>query len=475
MILNALEGKPLPDLRRRRQRPRLALRRGPLRGASCSCSSAARPGEKYNIGGRQRAHEPRRSSTRSARSSRSVRPAATNPALRGARRRRVRGAQDLRDRPARPRPPLRDRRREDPRRARLAAAARLRGRARARRCAGTSSNPTGARRSSRAATGRERARASASASPTRSEGDHPRRRLRHAAVPADARRQQAAPAHLRQADDLLPAQHADAGGHPRHPRHHDARTTSRPSSACSATAARSACASPTRRSRGPRAWPRRSSSAASFVGQDAVALALGDNIFYGARPRRVAAAGGGHRRRGATVFAYRVRDPRALRRRRVRRDRPRHRASRRSRRSPRSPYAVTGLYFYDNQVLDIAAALQALAARRARDHRRQPRLPRQGRPARRDARPRHGLARHRHARGAAAGLELHPGHRAAAGPEGRLPRGGRLQDGLHRPRRTCSRLARTMKKNEYGAVPRAHDRGRGPVGMKLHRPRPSRT
>ena len=34
---------------------------------------------------------------------------------------------------------------------------------------------------------------------------------------------------------------------------------------------------------------------------------------------------------------------------------------------------MTGLYFYDNEVLDIAAALQALGARRARDHRRQPR------------------------------------------------------------------------------------------------------
>ena len=51
------------------------------------------------------------------------------------------------------------------------------------------------------------------------EGHHPRRRLRHAAVSADARRQQAAAAGLRQADDLLPAVDADAGGHPRHPGH----------------------------------------------------------------------------------------------------------------------------------------------------------------------------------------------------------------------------------------------------------------
>src|SRR5437899_662940 len=55
---------------------------------------------------------------------------------------------------------------------------------------------------------------------TADERDHPRRRIRHAALPPDARRQQAARAGLRQAHDLLSPVHADAGGHPRDPRHY---------------------------------------------------------------------------------------------------------------------------------------------------------------------------------------------------------------------------------------------------------------
>jgi len=94
----------------------------------------------------------------------------------------------------------------------------------------------------------------------------------------------------------------------------------------------------------------------AFVGPDRVALALGDNIFYGAHLSdylRSAAA----RETGATVFGYQVRDPerygvvefdgsgRAL----SLEEKPA---------KPKSSYAVTGLYFYDNDVLDIAAALR---------------------------------------------------------------------------------------------------------------------
>ena len=96
-----------------------------------------------------------------------------------------------------------------------------------------------------------------------------------------------------------------------------------------------------------------------FVGDSGVALILGDNLFYGdglTGLMQQAAA----RRRGASVFAYRVADParygvvelaadgRAL----SIEEKPDR---------PKSNYAVTGLYFYDNRVLEIAASLQPSA------------------------------------------------------------------------------------------------------------------
>ncbi len=94
----------------------------------------------------------------------------------------------------------------------------------------------------------------------------------------------------------------------------------------------------------------------NFVGKDNVALILGDNIFYGhglppvlARARKITT--------GATVFAYRVHDPerygvveidqsgRAL-------------SIEEKPKQPKSNYAVTGLYFYDNKVVDIAASIR---------------------------------------------------------------------------------------------------------------------
>ncbi len=96
-----------------------------------------------------------------------------------------------------------------------------------------------------------------------------------------------------------------------------------------------------------------------FVGGEDVSLVLGDNIFYGEGfvDQLERAAGGGG---GATVFGYYVRDPerygvvefdgggRVL-------------SIEEKPESPRSHYAVTGLYFYDNRVLEVAENLEPSA------------------------------------------------------------------------------------------------------------------
>jgi glucose-1-phosphate thymidylyltransferase len=93
-----------------------------------------------------------------------------------------------------------------------------------------------------------------------------------------------------------------------------------------------------------------------FAGGDAVALALGDNIFYGARLSD-SLQSAARRQRGATVFAYRVKDPQRYGV--VELDAGGRAVSLEEKpERPRSPYAVTGLYFYDNDVLEIAASLQ---------------------------------------------------------------------------------------------------------------------
>ncbi len=93
-----------------------------------------------------------------------------------------------------------------------------------------------------------------------------------------------------------------------------------------------------------------------FVGGDRVALALGDNVFYGHGLSEVLETAGA-RESGATVFGYWVHDPErygvvefdtngtAI-------------GIEEKPAKPRSNYAVTGLYFYDNRVLDIAAGLE---------------------------------------------------------------------------------------------------------------------
>src|SRR5688572_258510 len=96
-----------------------------------------------------------------------------------------------------------------------------------------------------------------------------------------------------------------------------------------------------------------------FIGADRVTLVLGDNIFYGAHFSdylRAAAA----RETGATVFAYQVRDPERYGV--IELDQSGRAISLEEKpASPRSVLAVTGLYFYDNQVIDIADRLKPSA------------------------------------------------------------------------------------------------------------------
>ncbi|MEP6942895.1 MAG: glucose-1-phosphate thymidylyltransferase RfbA [Betaproteobacteria bacterium] len=97
----------------------------------------------------------------------------------------------------------------------------------------------------------------------------------------------------------------------------------------------------------------------SFVGADTCALVLGDNIFYGHdfQPMMERA---NDRAEGATIFAYPVADPERYGVAEFDRD-GRVVSLEEKPDKPRSRYAVTGLYFYDNQVLDIAAKLKPSA------------------------------------------------------------------------------------------------------------------
>jgi glucose-1-phosphate thymidylyltransferase len=89
-----------------------------------------------------------------------------------------------------------------------------------------------------------------------------------------------------------------------------------------------------------------------FVGRSRVSLILGDNIFYGHGIADLL-AGASQRQKGATIFAYRVSDPQRYG---VVSFSPEGRAETIEEKpaNPRSDYAVTGLYFYDNDVIEIA-------------------------------------------------------------------------------------------------------------------------
>jgi glucose-1-phosphate thymidylyltransferase len=96
-----------------------------------------------------------------------------------------------------------------------------------------------------------------------------------------------------------------------------------------------------------------------FVGRDRAALVLGDNMVYGAGLSEVLEVAA-RRERGATVFAYQVTDPQRYGIVAFDRD-GRATSIEEKPAQPRSNWAVTGLYFYDNKVVDIAAAVRPSA------------------------------------------------------------------------------------------------------------------
>lgn len=96
-----------------------------------------------------------------------------------------------------------------------------------------------------------------------------------------------------------------------------------------------------------------------FIGQDSVCLVLGDNIFYGQgfSPKLKKAAS---RQQGATIFGYQVKDPERFGV--VEFDADQKVLSIEEKPAkPKSNYAATGLYFYDNQVTEIAKSIQPSA------------------------------------------------------------------------------------------------------------------
>ncbi|MET3356732.1 UNVERIFIED_ORG: glucose-1-phosphate thymidylyltransferase [Leuconostoc holzapfelii] len=92
-----------------------------------------------------------------------------------------------------------------------------------------------------------------------------------------------------------------------------------------------------------------------FIGDDSVALILGDNIFYGANLSEMLQAAAA-KKNGATVFGYQVRDPERFGV--VAFDGNQKAVSIVEKpEQPKSNYAVTGLYFYDNDVINIAKSI----------------------------------------------------------------------------------------------------------------------
>ena len=163
-----------------------------------------------------------------------------------------------------------------------------------------------------------------------------------------------------------------------------------------------------------------------FVGDDTVCLVLGDNIFFGQSfSQQLLRAAESVKSGGATVFGYYVRDPERYGV--VEFDAEGRAVSLEEKpNTPKSNYALTGLYFYDNRALDIAAGLTPSPRGELEITDVNNAYLKAGRPARRTARAWDGVARHGDARVVVASVQLRRNHRGAARAQGGLFGRGRV-------------------------------------------------